>query len=379
MRKRFFDFENNVEDFISSKKNDNDDTNVKVNLNVRGAIWGAICGDVIGYRYKFKNSADKLKKDLEKSLSNLSHIIFVEGNFHKGFLHKGVLDVLGGGNYKLNEGQLGSLSEIMITLLYSIVINNKNYHPVIASRYYSIWYESEPKIMDSCIKNAFEIGNSLDPETIYGKIMKNSDTLNFDNKTGSFLIRCIPLTILYYYFFNNTSFSKFIEYITLDCKITHPNIDCINIALVFGYAIFLALKGVDKKEIFNTLINMNFANDTHKKIVYNSKFSPKYDVLSTWKEFHFGCAIQSAFYYFMNDFSIEEAFKEIINMGGNTDLNCSIFGALYGAYYGYTSLPKRWIDSVINSDDGESMYLRYENLNYLRPYKIDRYLQKLEN
>lgn len=382
-KKRFFDFDKNEVstkspcDFVdfsvesSISQNDTNIDNILLNLNVRGCLWGAICGDVIGYRYKYTDSASKLKKDLS--------------------VCKKSLDVLGGGIFKLNIGQLGSLSEIMVTLLYSIVTNQCIYNPVVATRYYGIWYNSGifektgfgPKninTLDLSIQNAFTINYGLDETTNYEKILANSDKLNFDNKTGTFLIRCIPIAIYFYYQSKNVSFNNFITYITEDCKITHPHDDCINMALMYAYSIFLSLSGTNKNDIFNTIINTNFRNDTHKKILRDSQFSPKYDTCSAWKEFHFGCSIQSAFYYFMNGESIENAFKNIIEAGGNTDLNCAIFGALYGAYYGFTSIPKRWIDSVTDFDDyiGSSAGLRYETLNYLKPYKIDIYLKKIE-
>lgn len=343
----------------------------ELNLNIKGCIWGAICGEVIGYRYKYTDSKNKLEKDLEK----FQDIYGVK-----------YLDILGGGMYQLNAGQLGSLSEIMICLLYSIIINGCIYNPVISSRYYSIWYDSNPKNNESVIENSFkhheyattEFYKFCDHTTNYEKILSNSNKLNFDNKTGSFLIRCIPIAIYYYNIHTSVSFTIFIDCILYECNITHPHDDCKNMALMYGYSIFLALKGTDKKEIFNTIISMIFVNDTHKKILSNSLFSPKYDINNIWKELHYGCSIQNAFYYFMRGDSIENAFKETIGLGGNVDLNCSVLGGLYGAYYGHLSLPERWIKTIDNSCNKESTYLRYETLNYIKPDRIDKYLFKLQ-
>ena len=314
----------------------NDDT--AQNLNIKGCIWGAICGEVIGYRYINTNSKNKLQKDLEKT----SYATYTD----QGCKMIESLDILGGGIHQLNAGQLGSLSEIMLCLLYSIIVNKNTYNPVFSSRCYSMWYDSNPKTNESVLENAFK-NHEYDVsdyykfcDTNYEKILLNSNKLNFDNKSGSFLIRCIPITIYYYNIHTSVSFTKFIDCILYECNITHPHNDCKNMALMYGYTIFLALKGTDKKEIFNTIISMIFVNDTHKKILSNSLFSPKYDVLNTWKEFHYGCSIQNAFYYFMRGDSIENAFKETIGLGGNIDLICAVLGGLYGAYFGYTSLPQ---------------------------------------
>ena len=41
----------------------------------------------------------------------------------------------------------------------------------------------------------------------------------------------------------------------------------------------------------------------------------------------------------------------IIERGGDVDTNCSIAGALLGAYFGMDNIPQQWIDTIYNFDN----------------------------
>ena len=45
-------------------------------------------------------------------------------------------------------------------------------------------------------------------------------------------------------------------------------------------------------------------------------------------------------------------------MGGDTDTNCAIAGALAGAYFGYDSFPSDWIITINKCDTTKGKYPR---------------------
>jgi ADP-ribosyl-[dinitrogen reductase] hydrolase len=60
--------------------------------------------------------------------------------------------------------------------------------------------------------------------------------------------------------------------------------------------------------------------------------------------------IPTCFYLLLTTDSFEEAITEVINLGGDTDTAGAILGALAGACYGVSEIPKRWLDGLQNRD-----------------------------
>ncbi len=53
-----------------------------------------------------------------------------------------------------------------------------------------------------------------------------------------------------------------------------------------------------------------------------------------------GCPVLNAVYRLMHCETPEQAICETAYMGGDTDTNCAVAGALAGAYFGYDMIPK---------------------------------------
>jgi ADP-ribosylglycohydrolase len=58
-------------------------------------------------------------------------------------------------------------------------------------------------------------------------------------------------------------------------------------------------------------------------------------------------ALQNAFHQLLHAPSVEEGLARTIALGGDTDTNAAIAGALMGAVHGASALPARWIDRVL--------------------------------
>jgi len=60
--------------------------------------------------------------------------------------------------------------------------------------------------------------------------------------------------------------------------------------------------------------------------------------------FHWG------FFYLKNNIPYEDAIKNILSKGGDTDTNAAIVGGLLGAQGIKEKIPKKWIESVMKFD-----------------------------
>jgi ADP-ribosyl-[dinitrogen reductase] hydrolase len=66
---------------------------------------------------------------------------------------------------------------------------------------------------------------------------------------------------------------------------------------------------------------------------------------------HAHLTIQAAIYCFHKTYSYEEAVLMAVNLGDDTDTTASVTGALAGIYYGFDSIPKKWINGIRRSGD----------------------------
>jgi ADP-ribosyl-[dinitrogen reductase] hydrolase len=61
--------------------------------------------------------------------------------------------------------------------------------------------------------------------------------------------------------------------------------------------------------------------------------------------------LQTSLWCFWNTASFEEAMVSAVNLGGDTDTNGAVTGALAGAYYGLSQIPQRWLEVLQDREE----------------------------
>lgn len=56
--------------------------------------------------------------------------------------------------------------------------------------------------------------------------------------------------------------------------------------------------------------------------------------------------LYDAIYWFVQSYSVETAIASAVNDGGDADTIAALTGGLAGAYYGYSNIPKRWVQQL---------------------------------
>lgn len=134
-----------------------------------------------------------------------------------------------------------------------------------------------------------------------------------------------------------------------DCSITNPDSICIEINLVYLLAVRTALLGCsDRKSIFETAKEYCIEDEV-KEILFQVEKGEFRDVTKSkgWCKHGFYCAFYSLLY--CN--SYKSAIDWTIKLGGDTDTNACIVGALWGALEGFqkiNSSNKELVDTVLN-------------------------------
>jgi ADP-ribosylglycohydrolase len=316
---------------------------------IRGCIWGAIVGDALGTRYEFISRED-------------ARLLLEKDSFNSG------LNILGEGPFNLVAGQFTDDSELMVSLLNSIVENNGQYNPNNVAEYYINWLLSNPFNVDRTTSNA------LTRAFNYQSIINNSHITNQKNRSNGCLMRCMSLGIISILNTKNTH-----ELAKLDTPLTNPDKDCVNAVEIYNIIVCFTILGMLKDEILTKI--KNIATPTNLAIIKKSAETPVF-----YKDGEpvpadgpmcglYAISLQNALYHFFKNTPFEKAMIDTISMGGDVDTNCCILGGLLGVSDGYESIPKRWQDTV--SSVLNPSYDRFNKLPYLQPSKIDETIDRL--
>jgi ADP-ribosyl-[dinitrogen reductase] hydrolase len=319
---------------------------------VFGVIFGQLIGDALGTRYEF-SSKESAEKQVRADMSN------------------GRLDILGGGPFALDAGQVTDDSELAFGLLHSI-LHNKGYDYNDVAIKYIKWYKSKP----------FDIGRTirlaLDGAKSYADVCINSSHHNKESLSNGCLMRISPLAVLSYSL-DNEDIKKCITY---DCSMTNPNDICIDAVTCFVYAIKELLKSGDKHKAYDKALKVCNTQEMFECLVFSKYMVDRipvtnkhvYTTSDSMYCGYVGVALQNAFYELLHGTSFEKSMIDIMKRGGDTDTTGCIAGALLGAYYGIDKIPYEWIDKVHLYNNP-----RKENYEYIDQDKTIKLCERLYN
>ena len=298
------------------------ETKIEDEVNrMAGCLAGQFCGDAYGAQFEFKST---------------KQILGLVGPEYRTM----------GGSYTwpTAPGQITDDSEMAVALINSI-IEGAGYFDTIARKHYIQWYNSGP----------FDMGNTT------ARALGASAKPDRESQANGAMMRISPLAVFHarkLMMADDFSLKELDGDAILDAYITHPNCSCVEANVLYSRALVLSILGYEKESIMKHLeagIQHVTNPSLGQAITMGRKDMPE-DVpgKSGWVLI----ALHNAIYRFMNCDSPEQAIRETALMGGDTDTNCAIAGALVGAYYGFNSFPSDWIQTVENCDTRKGAYPR---------------------
>ncbi|KAJ5272891.1 hypothetical protein N7478_008016 [Penicillium angulare] len=135
--------------------------------------------------------------------------------------------------------------------------------------------------------------------------------------------------------------------------ITHPSPACGEACQAYTELICAAMRGESKEQLCARINNFSF---THPALF--ARFAP-YNSMADWRsKTHSDIkssgwvvdTLESALWGFFNYARWADGALAVVNLGGDADTAGAIYGALAGVFYGYESIPERWIFGMVNSD-----------------------------
>lgn len=261
---------------------------------IMGMIYGALYGDALGTPYEFR----KTKIDAGNiRLSKMNRFDRYRQVWKETAL-----------------GQYSDDTEMALIILRHLVNNNMTYNATSVAIDYMEWANSRMPFMGKNTRALF-----LGVRTITGykkrfeSTFPSEDIKQLAQSNGS-LMRCYPFALM------GLAGKDYEKYLERDCRLTNPSDAVIIGEKQYIKAIISALNGKSKDEILQ-----DWNPPTDIPDITNNK---------GWFAHALYCTFMS-----LRDFDdYNDAIKHIISMGGDTDTNACIAGALLGAYFGISKM-----------------------------------------
>jgi ADP-ribosyl-[dinitrogen reductase] hydrolase len=291
---------------------------------VKGAIFGAAAGDALGGPVELM-SADEIREKY-------------------GLLK----DMVGGGWLHLEPGEYTDDTQMIIAVARGIIANP--YSPLEeVGRAFIRWYQSKPKDIGNTtlmsLRNYLLLGNWSEAARLTAKNLNKLDS-------NGGLMRTLPVT--FGYWGNLPAMARWSSEI---CSMTHYSYEGMACCIFYNILVYLAgQRKNSKREIITAALHETdrfckaFSIHPAKffwHVVYHvqkgaPRAFPRGNALDT-----LAASLQS----FLWTDSFEDALVEVVNRGDDTDTAGTVTGGLAGAYYGYSSIPARWLDALKNKEE----------------------------
>ena len=268
----------------------------------QGCLMGQVVGDALGSPFEFKTK-ERVKE------------LFPDG----------VKDIEGSKLWNTLPGQPTDDSEMALALARCIVKHNRFDGKLVLEEYRK-WIDSFP----------FSRGVTT--------LQALRDEPDVNSQSNGSLMRVSPIGIL--------GCSHSVEQIGVwgaeDSMLTHPNEVCVQVCSLFVMGIGTAIQGAfTGKELYEKMCEIakqgNF-NDSVvgvlEKAATVSSEEQGYGQYDAINAFH------NAVWQLVHAESFEEGVVNCVMLGGDTDTNAAICGALLGAVYGIKQVPERWVDTI---------------------------------
>jgi ADP-ribosylglycohydrolase/fructose-1,6-bisphosphatase/inositol monophosphatase family enzyme len=274
----------------------------------QGALLGQLAGDALGSAVEFQKA--------EAIRSRHPH---------------GVREITDGGTWNTLAGQPTDDSEMALALARSLAAEGR-FNRDAVGRAYVAWGASGP----------FDIGGTTRAGL---SALAGRGRPNTGSESNGALMRVSPIGL-----FAARSPELAARLAAEDAALTHPNPVCVAASSAFAAAIAAGIGGADPATMLSVAVAQAGSGDAAAKVRITILQSmdvlpPRFDGSD---QGHVVIALANAFHRLYQRQDLEEALVETVGLGGDTDTNAAIAGALLGACQGRDAIPLRWRRAVLS-------------------------------
>ena len=157
------------------------------------------------------------------------------------------------------------------------------------------------------------------------------------------------------------------EFARMEARVTHKSLEAEEGAAAIAVAIGLLMVGASPLDLVQKTTEFLHDSKIKESLLRLAAFrgNGSMTAIEAMRLFGTGCRITqtvpSALSAFVFTESYEQAIHSAIQAGGDTDTTAAIAGALAGAYYGYSSIPKKYLDGLEDKDHLRRLELKALN------------------
>jgi len=282
----------------------------------RGVLWGQAVGDALGTTVEFER-----------------------GDAIASKYPRGVREVVGGGPFELEPGQITDDTELALCLARSLTLHHRYDEDDVASRYVA-WCRGNPPDCGGTTRRAF---GQLVPPGASVAVTVRARALR-DSQANGALMRVSPLAIS-----GSTLDPETLHQLAAaDASLSHPHEVCVAANQVFCFAISYALRtNATGPEVFETALAFARATPSCTEVLPTLELARRELPADAFANMGWvRHALQAAFHQLLHARDFEQALVDVIGLGGDTDTNGCITGALIGSVFGVDAIPVRWVNVV---------------------------------
>lgn len=212
--------------------------------------------------------------------------------------------------------------------------------------YYKAYMTPHGKVFDCGITVAYAIENRCGCNDTY------------DNGNGS-LMRILP--VAYYIYAKNIKSSVEIYSIVKKISsITHSHNRSVLACAIYVMIAISIIEGNTLKDSLTYTINIfkDYPEFYYFQDLYNIESLKENEIDSGG---YVVSTLKSSIWCLLNSSNYQESVLKAVNLGSDTDTTGAVCGGLAGLIYGYDSIPKFWLDTLIKRDYLETICIEYSN------------------
>ena len=174
---------------------------------------------------------------------------------------------------------------------------------------------------------------------------------DYDNGNGS-LMRIIPVSL--YNHFKNLSKKESIRNVHEVSALTHAHERSLIACGIYDFIVSELIKSPEKSSVISALKKAekyysDYKEIKHYKRIFDEKFIDTDSSLIKSSGYVVD-TLEAAIWCLLNTDSYKDCVLKAVNLGEDTDTVAAVAGGLAGILYGYDSIPKEWISTLVKSD-----------------------------
>lgn len=236
-------------------------------------------------------------------------------------IHK---DIIGGGWLKLRPGMVTD-DTTMSLALGDALLEAQGVEAVTIANHFDYWMRSKPVDIGNTVRRGL-----LNFRNSGATVMPLNE---YDGGNGA-CMRTLPIALATL----DHNDQDILEAVKTQAHITHNNPLSDKGTYCVVRMVQLALQGADKASLLHGPVHQLLSR--HPEFVFRRKYreeNPSGFIVHT---------LRAVFSSFFDTDTFEDCLIETVNRGGDADTTGAIAGMIAGAFYGFESIPKRWLKKL---------------------------------